>query len=79
MHDVVIPKLGQATVEVDVIAWRVAVGDRVEPGTIVAEVESEKTTVEIEAGAPGRVAEIVVPAPSPTVVGAVICRIAEAP
>ena len=55
-----IPKMGQATVEVDVIAWHVSVGDTVVPGTVLAEIESEKTTIELESEIDGTVEEILV-------------------
>jgi pyruvate/2-oxoglutarate dehydrogenase complex dihydrolipoamide acyltransferase (E2) component len=71
-----IPKMGQATVEVDVIAWHVSVGDTVVPGTVLAEIESEKTTIELESEIDGTVEEILVGEGEETHVGAVICRIA---
>lgn len=73
--DVVIPKMGMSTEEVDLTKWLVAVGDRVEAGTPLCEVESEKTTIAIEAEQAGVVSEIVIGADTPTEVGAVICRI----
>ena len=39
--DVHIPKMGMSTIEVDVVAVHVSVGDTVEPSTILIEVESE--------------------------------------
>jgi pyruvate/2-oxoglutarate dehydrogenase complex dihydrolipoamide acyltransferase (E2) component len=71
-----IPKMGQATVEVDVIAWHVSVGDTVVPGTVLAEIESEKTTIELAAEIAGTIEEILVGEGEETHVGAVICRIA---
>jgi pyruvate/2-oxoglutarate dehydrogenase complex dihydrolipoamide acyltransferase (E2) component len=73
--EVMIPKMGMATEEVDLTKWLVAVGDRVEPGTPLCEVESEKTTIAIEAEQAGVVAQILVEADTPTAVGKVICRI----
>ncbi|MBI2301782.1 MAG: hypothetical protein HYU66_23000 [Armatimonadetes bacterium] len=45
-----------------VLAWHVAVGDEVAEGDPVADVECEKTVLELEAYAPGRVLAIVVAA-----------------
>ena len=45
--DIKIPKMGQATVEVEIIAWHVSPGSIVAPGSILAEIESEKTTIEL--------------------------------
>lgn len=78
MHEVKIPKMGQSTVEVDLAAWHVKVGDRVEAGTALADIESEKTTVEIEAEVAGIVEEILVQAGETTEVGTTICHINDA-
>ena len=73
--DIKIPKMGQATVEVEIIAWHVSPGSIVAPGSILAEIESEKTTIELESEVSGVVQEILVEADSETTVGAVVCRI----
>jgi pyruvate/2-oxoglutarate dehydrogenase complex dihydrolipoamide acyltransferase (E2) component len=73
--DVHIPKAGMSTVEVDVIAVHVAVGDAVEPGTVLIEVESEKATFEVEAGHTGTVTELLVGEGDEARVGDVIARI----
>ncbi|RWL38991.1 MAG: hypothetical protein EOR73_32335 [Mesorhizobium sp.] len=75
MFEVRIPKMGASTVEVDLTKWYVSVGTSVVPGQILAEVESEKTNIEIEAETAGVVAEILVDEGSATEVGIVICRI----
>ena len=75
MIDVHIPKMGMSTVEVDVIAVRVGVGDTVEPSTILVEVESEKANFEVEAGHAGTVRELLVAAGDVANVGDVIARI----
>lgn len=75
MIDVQIPKMGMSTVEVDVVAVRVAAGDRVEPETIVVEVESEKASYEIEAGAAGTIAEVLVSEGDEAQIGDVVVRI----
>lgn len=58
MTNVHVPKAGMSTVEVDVTAVLVRPGDRVETGQPVIEVESEKSTFEIESQVPGVVAEV---------------------
>jgi pyruvate/2-oxoglutarate dehydrogenase complex dihydrolipoamide acyltransferase (E2) component len=73
--DIRIPKLGMSTVEVDVVAVRVAVGDVVEPSTIVVEVESEKANFEIEAGNAGVVRELLVAEGDGRSVGDIVARI----
>lgn len=75
MIDVPIPKLGMSTVEVDVVAVHVKLGDRVEPNTIVVEVQSEKVNFEIEAGTAGIVQEVLVGEGDEAKVGDVVVRI----
>ncbi|MER8576706.1 hypothetical protein NKG99_33450 [Mesorhizobium sp. M1409] len=78
MIDVRIPKMGAATVEVDLTKWHVSAGTTVVPGQVLAEIESEKTTIEIEAEVAGVVEEICLQEGSSTEVGTIICRIKEA-
>jgi pyruvate/2-oxoglutarate dehydrogenase complex dihydrolipoamide acyltransferase (E2) component len=73
--DVRIPKMGMSTVEVDVIAVHVRPDDRVEPETIVCEIESEKANYEIEAGAAGTVREVLVSEGDEAKVGDIVVRI----
>jgi pyruvate/2-oxoglutarate dehydrogenase complex dihydrolipoamide acyltransferase (E2) component len=73
--DVRIPKLGMSTVEVDIVAVRVAVGDVVEPSTILVEVESEKANFEVEAGHAGIVRELLVSEGDGSNVGDIVARI----
>jgi pyruvate/2-oxoglutarate dehydrogenase complex dihydrolipoamide acyltransferase (E2) component len=73
--DVQIPKMGMSTVEVDIVAVHVAAGDRVEPGTIVVEVQSEKANFEIEAGTAGVVQEVLVQEGDEAKVGDVVVRL----
>jgi pyruvate/2-oxoglutarate dehydrogenase complex dihydrolipoamide acyltransferase (E2) component len=57
-HEIQIPKLGMDTTDCEVIAWLVKVGDRVEKGAELLEVETEKANVAIEAPVTGVVTEI---------------------
>ena len=77
MTDVHVPKMGMSTVEVDIGAILVRVGDVVAPDTTIIEVESEKVTLGIEAGVAGVVAEILVVPGDVRNVGDVIARITE--
>lgn len=77
MIDVKVPKMGMSTVEVDLMKWLVTTGQKVEAGAILAEIESEKTAIEIEAEVPGTIAEILVAEGATIEVGTVLCRIAE--
>lgn len=75
MTEMKIPKMGMSTVEVDVIKWHVAVGDKVTAGQVLVEIESEKATMEMEAEVTGTIVEILAPEGTVTEVGAVVCRI----
>ena len=58
--DVVLPKLGMQTVEVDVTRVRVRPGDVVAAGDVLFEVESEKVELEIAAESAGTVSDVLV-------------------
>jgi sugar O-acyltransferase (sialic acid O-acetyltransferase NeuD family) len=51
--EVILPKLGMNTETVTILAWRKQEGDQVSVGDVLAEVETEKATVELEAEASG--------------------------
>ena len=76
-----IPKVGLVMEEVKVIRWLKNVGDQVVAGEPLLEVETEKSVVEIEAAATGRLAQILVEVDSPAAVGDQVAWIesAEAP
>ena len=77
MTNVHIPKAGMSTVEVDITAVLVQSGDRVEAGQPLIEIESEKTTFEIEAPVAGLVVEVRVSAGDIGEVGDVVLVIDE--
>ncbi len=66
------PKLSDTMEEGTVIRWIVGSGQTVKPGDAIAEVETDKADVEIEAERAGVVREIVVPEGGVAPVGAVI-------
>jgi len=76
-----IPKVGLVMEEVKVVRWLKNVGDQVVAGETLLEVETEKSVVEIEAAATGRLAQILVEVDSPAAVGDQVAWIesAEAP
>ncbi|WP_127795189.1 dihydrolipoamide acetyltransferase family protein [Agromyces sp. LHK192] len=47
IRDFALPDLGEGLTESEVVAWRVAVGDRIELNQIVADVETAKAVVEL--------------------------------
>lgn len=76
-----IPKVGLVMDEVKVVRWLKNVGDHVAAGEPLVEVETEKSVVEIEAAATGRLTQILVQADSQAMVGDQVAWIdsAEAP
>lgn len=56
-----VPNLGAEATGGRVVAWLKAVGDEVAAGDIVAELETDKATVELEAPVAGRISEILQP------------------
>ncbi len=53
------PKLGYDMDSGKIAGWLKQVGDRVDRGEVIAEIETEKSTVEMEAMAAGVVVEII--------------------
>ncbi|MDR3710276.1 MAG: dihydrolipoamide acetyltransferase family protein [Capsulimonadaceae bacterium] len=49
MVDVIMPKMGDAMESGTLLAWKVKDGDPVKPGDVLAEIETDKSNVEIEA------------------------------
>jgi pyruvate dehydrogenase E2 component (dihydrolipoamide acetyltransferase) len=53
MAEVIMPKMGDAMTEGKILSWRKRHGERVEKGEVLAEIETDKVNVEIEAEASG--------------------------
>lgn len=70
--EVTMPSLGYDMEVGKVQAWLKSIGDAVKRGEPIAEVETDKTVVEMEAMASGTLVEIVCEAGSEAPVGAVI-------
>lgn len=67
--EVKLPQLSMGVVDCQVSKWLVGVGDRVEAGQLIVEVDTDKTLTEIEAPEAGRLVEIRYPAGSVVGVG----------
>src|SRR5438105_14515539 len=74
---VVMPKLSEAMESGKIIKWLKKEGDRVQAGDILAEVETDKADVEMEAFGGGVLRKILAQAGEKTPVGALIGVIAE--
>jgi pyruvate dehydrogenase E2 component (dihydrolipoamide acetyltransferase) len=75
---VVMPKLSEQMETGKIIKWLKQEGDRVQSGDVLAEVETDKADVEMEAFGSGLLRKILVAAGDTAPVGAVIGVIAEA-
>src|SRR6266545_5080372 len=74
---VVMPKLSEQMEAGKVIKWLKQEGDRIQSGDILAEVETDKADVEMEAFGSGVLRKILVPAGSAAPVGGLIGVIAD--
>ncbi|HKV88056.1 MAG TPA: dihydrolipoamide acetyltransferase family protein [Candidatus Dormibacteraeota bacterium] len=77
MPDVNMPKLSDTMEEGTIVEWKKKSGDQVKTGEVLAEVESDKATFDLEAEADGELA-ILVEQGVPAKIGAPIARIGEA-
>src|SRR5579872_5161884 len=77
MPDVNMPKLSDTMEEGTVVVWKKQSGDEVHSGDVLAEVESDKATFDLEAEADG-VLQILVDQGVPAKIGAPIARIGDA-
>ncbi|MBT0653241.1 dihydrolipoamide acetyltransferase family protein [Geomobilimonas luticola] len=75
--EITMPKLSDTMTEGRLVAWKKSIGDRVERGDIIAEVETDKATMELEAFAAGVLTEIRVKPGEMVPVGTVIGLVGE--
>jgi pyruvate/2-oxoglutarate dehydrogenase complex dihydrolipoamide acyltransferase (E2) component len=57
-HDVIMPALGMAQDKGVIVAWHKKLGDEVKADDVLMEIETDKATMEVEAGHAGFVAEL---------------------
>ena len=72
--DMKVPSPGESISEVEIATWLVSTGDYVEKDQAIAEVDSDKATLELPAEAAG-VIEVLVEPGTTVAVGQVVCRI----
>ncbi len=72
------PNLGAEADEARVTSWHKKVGDSVLEGEVIAEIETEKARVDLEAPASGTISEILVPDETDASVGTVLAMLEEA-
>ncbi|NEX92675.1 biotin/lipoyl-containing protein, partial [Caulobacter sp. 17J65-9] len=61
MTDILMPALSPTMEEGALAKWHVKPGDTISAGQVIAEIETDKATMEVEAVDEGEVAEILVP------------------
>src|SRR5215472_18758053 len=76
MTDVNMPKLSDTMEEGTIAVWKKKSGDQVKTGEVIAEVESDKATFDLEAEADGTL-QILVEQGVPAKIGAPIARIGD--
>src|SRR5215470_12575600 len=59
---ILMPALSPTMTEGNLAKWLKQVGDEVKPGDVIAEIETDKATMEVEAADEGKLGKIVVPA-----------------
>ena len=77
--DVIMPALGMTQDTGVLIAWNKSPGDAVAEGDLLFEVETDKTTMEVEAQGSGYLTDVVAAAGEEVPVGQVLARISETP
>ena len=77
--NVIMPSLGFDMTEGKLANWLKKEGDRVEKGQAIAEIETEKATVEIQASESGVMQKIIVPAGQTVPVGTILAMITSPP
>jgi pyruvate dehydrogenase E2 component (dihydrolipoamide acetyltransferase) len=75
--EITMPKLTDTMTEATLAKWLKKEGDNVKPGDMIAEVETDKATQELEAFEAGTVAKIMIPEGGKTPVGALIVVLAK--
>ena len=75
--EVTMPRLSDTMESGTVLKWNVQEGDTVASGDVVADVETDKATMELTVFDDGRMAKIIVPEGQTVEVGAVIAVLAE--
>ena len=75
MPEITMPKLSDTMTEGTLLRWHKKKGDKVDVGDILAEVETDKATMEMESFEEGTLEDIFVPEGGKVVVGAAIALI----
>ena len=77
LNRILMPSGGQTTDEMLILKWNKQVGDTINKGDILFEIETDKAVLEVESFAEGKLLEISYPAGLTVKVGAVVALIGE--
>lgn len=77
MSDIVVPQWGLTMEDAKLTSWLKQVGEHVDAGEPIVELETDKTNSEVESTATGTVAELLVPEGADVVPGQVIARVTD--
>ena len=75
MYEFIIPKMGEGDTDIEIMDIKVVVGDTIEVGYPIVEVESEKASITLESEKSGSVYEVLVKKGDIVKPGTVVCRI----
>jgi len=75
--DITMPRLSDTMEQGTIVKWHVAQGDTVESGDVLADVETDKATMEMQAYDDGTITSIAVPEGKPVEIGTVVAVMAE--
>jgi 2-oxoglutarate dehydrogenase E2 component (dihydrolipoamide succinyltransferase) len=78
MHDIIVPAMGESITEGTISKWIVKVGDSVQQGDLLLELETDKVNLEISAEQDGVVTEIVAQEGDTVKIGEAVGKIGEA-
>jgi 2-oxoglutarate dehydrogenase E2 component (dihydrolipoamide succinyltransferase) len=76
--DLVVPTIGESIKTAFIARWRCKVGDPIEAGATILDLDSDKASLEVPSPASGRVVELLAAAGDEVDIGAVIARIDDA-
>ncbi len=77
-EQIIMPKLGFDMAEGTLVTWRIKIGDTIKKGDVVAEIETDKATIEIETTLEGTVLQFLAEPGSVVAVGAPIAIVGAA-
>lgn len=77
MSDIVVPQWGLTMEDATLVVWLKSIGDRVGEGEAIAELETDKTTAELESPFAGTFTELLVEENTDVVPGQIVARLAD--